>query len=157
MLFFLQKPLQSLDSFDNDISNIHIHKYQDIINKQQSIILGLNVSQDLKRQILSKTGATWKQDDIWYLGMKEVAVRSGKFGDSEINVSPLIEKKTKRQLEAWDKLQLSWFGCFAAIKMKIVLQSLFCLSKSSTNYTSEDYIKFSRLLVNFSGEERNLE
>lgn len=64
MLFFLQKPLQSLDSFDNDISNIHIHKYQDIINKQQSIILGLNVSQDLKRQILSKTGATWKQDDI---------------------------------------------------------------------------------------------
>lgn len=53
--FFLQKPLElwEMSEIINEYSLVSVYK----IDKQKSVIFGLNVSEELKNQLLVKTGA----------------------------------------------------------------------------------------------------
>lgn len=79
--------------------------------------MGLNVTPKVKKEIKAITAALWGKH-VKYLGIK--------LSDSvdpitliELNLKPIMNL-VKTQLNRWQKLNLSWYGQVAALKMKVL-------------------------------------
>lgn len=92
------------------------------VNQNKSTIMGINISVDLQKQIMDVETIPWKKS-VKYLGICfSIPLQNDVL--TQLNLDPVV-KSIQQQLEIWNKLKLSWFGCMAVIKMKVLPRLLF--------------------------------
>lgn len=83
--------------------------------------MGLNITEELRRRLQIMTKAEWKQKKVRYLGIKVLNTLRYWLEDNLIAYIHNMENL----LKGWNKLRISWWGCKAIIKMKILPVILF--------------------------------
>lgn len=124
------------------------------VNRVKSAMMGIIVSDGIKRKILKICQSVWcKRIKFLCIVVLNTAVVKD-WLDSNLT---LIITQTVDQFKAWGKLRLSWFGCIAAIKLKVLprflylIQHLYVPIPTSTLQTVQRYLfgKVEELELNF--------